>query len=49
LQADTIVSIVQRWSQRSPGEAAEWVDQFPEGALRDAAIESLAAGSADRR
>ena len=49
LQADTIVSIVQRWNQRSPAEATEWVDQFPEGDLRDAAIESLAVGSASRR
>jgi hypothetical protein len=49
LQADTIVSIVQRWNQRSPSEASEWVDRFPEGDLRDAAIESLAVGSADNR
>ena len=41
LQADTVVSIVQRWAQRAPDDAAGWVLQFPEGKLRDAAMESL--------
>jgi hypothetical protein len=49
LQADTIVSIVQRWSQRAPADASAWVDQFPEGDLRDAAMESIAVGSANKR
>jgi hypothetical protein len=49
MQADTIVSIVQRWSRHDREEAAAWVDQFPDGDLRDAAMESLAAGSADQR
>lgn len=42
LQADTVVSIVQRWNQQSPADAAAWVDEFPDGELRDAAIEQLA-------
>jgi len=41
LQADAVVSIVQRWAQRAPADAAGWVLQFPEGDLRDAAMESL--------
>ena len=45
LQADTIVSIVQRWGRQAPEEATAWVDQFPAGDLRDAAMESLPAGS----
>jgi hypothetical protein len=46
LQSDTIVSIVQRWAQQSPAAAAAWVNQFPEGALRDAATENLKATAA---
>lgn len=38
---DTLVSIVQRWAQMSPREAATWVGRFPEGALRATAIENL--------
>jgi hypothetical protein len=49
LQADTIVSIVQRWGRQAREDAAAWVDQFPEGDLRDAAMESLAAGSNEPR
>jgi len=41
LQADAVVSIVQRWAQRSPADAAGWLLQFPEGELRDAAMENL--------
>jgi hypothetical protein len=41
LQSDTIVSIVQRWAQQSPAAAEAWVNQFPEGDLRDAANENL--------
>ena len=41
LQSDTIVSIVQRWAQQSPADAQAWVEQFPKGDLRDAALESL--------
>jgi hypothetical protein len=42
LQADTLVSIVQRWAQQSPADATYWVDRFPDGDLRDAAMECLA-------
>lgn len=42
LQADTIISIVQRWAQQSPADAADWVNQFPDGDLRDTAMECLA-------
>lgn len=41
LQADAVVSIVQRWAQRSPADAAGWVLQFPEGDLRDTAMDTL--------
>lgn len=40
---DTVVSIVQRWAQRQPEAAAAWVEQFPEGPLRAAAVENLLA------
>jgi hypothetical protein len=40
---DTVVSIVQRWAQQQPEAAAAWVQQFPEGALRAAAVENLLA------
>ena len=43
LQADSIVSVVQRWAQQSPAAAAAWVLRFPDGELRDAAMECLAA------
>lgn len=42
LQADTIISIVQRWAQQSPADATDWVNQFPNGDLHDAAMECLA-------
>jgi hypothetical protein len=47
MQSDTIVSIVQRWAQQSLADAAAWVNQFPEGSLRDAAMEALAKSSND--
>ncbi|MBE0544408.1 MAG: hypothetical protein IH623_23955, partial [Verrucomicrobia bacterium] len=37
------VSIVQRWAQFSPQEAAAWVAQFPDIPSRDAAVENLLA------
>jgi hypothetical protein len=43
LREDTVVSIVQRWAQQQPLEAAAWVELFPVGALRDAAVENLSA------
>ena len=42
LQADTIISIVQRWVRQSPADATDWVSQFPDGDLRDTALECLA-------
>jgi hypothetical protein len=41
LQADTVVSIVQRWAQQNPDRAAAWVQTFPENDLRWDAIENL--------
>ena len=41
LQADSVVSIVQRWARQSPDAAAGWILGFPEGELRDAAMECL--------
>lgn len=40
-QADAIVSIVQRWAQQQPEAAAAWVEQFPEGELKQTAMENL--------
>lgn len=40
-QNDAIVGVVQRWTQRAPSEAAEWVRQFPEGELQATAIENV--------
>lgn len=41
LQADAVVTIVQRWAQRSPADAAGWVLQFPDGDLRDTVMDTL--------
>lgn len=43
LQNDAVVSIIQRWAQQQPETAAAWVEQFPNGPLRDAAEENLLA------
>src|SRR5262249_15778739 len=40
-QNSTVVSIVQRWAQTEPNAAADWVVRFPQGPLRDAALENL--------
>jgi len=32
---------VQHWVQQDPKAAAAWVEQFPDGPLRDAAVEKL--------
>lgn len=40
-QADAIVSVVQRWAQQQPEAAAAWVEQFPEGELKQSAMENL--------
>jgi len=40
-QDRAIVSIVERWAQRSPQAAASWVAQFPEVPSREAAVQSL--------
>jgi hypothetical protein len=41
IQADTIISIVQRWAQQNSAQAAAWINSFPEGELRQTAIENL--------
>jgi hypothetical protein len=43
LLEDTVLSIVQRWAQQQPQQAATWVAQFPPGELQVAAVESVAA------
>jgi len=40
-QDRAVVEIVQRWAERSPGEAAGWLAQFPETPARDAAAQNL--------
>jgi len=35
------VAVAQRWAQESPEAAAEWVNRFPEGRMRMAAVDNL--------
>jgi hypothetical protein len=35
------VAVAQRWAQESPSAAAEWVNRFPEGRMRVAAVDNL--------
>jgi hypothetical protein len=35
------VAVVQRWAQQSPEQAAAWVERFPEGRMRLAALDNL--------
>lgn len=37
----TVVGIVQRWTQKEPEKAADWVKSFPPGQLRDSAAENV--------
>jgi hypothetical protein len=41
-QSDAVIEIVQRWAQHEPESAAAWVKQFPEGNLKQTAVENLA-------
>ncbi len=41
VQADAAVGVVERWVQMQPGAAAAWVHGFPEGVLRETAMENL--------
>src|SRR5436190_3787310 len=38
---DALVAIVQRWAQKDPAEATKWVSTFPQGPLREAALENV--------
>jgi len=40
-QDNATVSVVRFWAASAPADAAAWVEQFPEGLLRNAAIENL--------
>jgi hypothetical protein len=42
-QNNALVGVAQRWAQRSPQEAAAWVDGLPAGQLQLAAADSVAA------
>jgi hypothetical protein len=42
LEEDAIVSIIQRWAQQSPKQAAAWVDTFQESELKTSALLALA-------
>ena len=44
-EEDAIVSIIQRWANQSPEQAAAWVDTFQESELKTSALLALA----DRR
>ncbi|HTJ79863.1 MAG TPA: hypothetical protein VL357_12780 [Rariglobus sp.] len=41
IQNDAIVGIVARWVQTDPKGATDWVTHFPEGPLRQTAMESI--------
>lgn len=38
LQDQTVIAVVQRWAQTDAQGVKAWIDQFPEGALRQTAI-----------
>jgi hypothetical protein len=40
-QSDAVMGIVQRWAQTQPDQAAAWVARFPEGELKETALENL--------
>ncbi len=40
-QDDALIGIVQRWVQQEPEATLAWVSQFPEGPLRDTALENV--------
>jgi hypothetical protein len=42
-QSDAVIGIVQRWAQKQPQAAVSWVQQFPDGPLKQAARASLTA------
>ena len=42
VRSDAVVAIVQRWGRADPQAAARWVAEFPEGAMREAALDNLA-------
>jgi hypothetical protein len=39
---DTLPTILEIWAAKDPAAAANWVAQFPEGSLRETAIETVA-------
>jgi hypothetical protein len=41
LMDDTVISIVQRWTQTDPVGAGKWIEQFPEGPLKQTAMENF--------
>lgn len=41
-QENAIISIVQRWAQTDPAAASQWVETFPDGDLKQVALENLA-------
>ncbi|MFD0892114.1 hypothetical protein KBB96_11855 [Luteolibacter ambystomatis] len=42
-QSDTVVGVVQLWAQQDPLKAADWVADFPAGAMKDSASRTLVA------
>jgi len=42
-QSDTVVGVVQLWAQQDPLKAADWVADFPSGAMKDSASRTLVA------
>lgn len=41
-QNRTVASIVQRWAQQDPAAARQWVDSFPDGPLKQNALQHIA-------
>jgi hypothetical protein len=40
-QARAIAAIVQRWTQQDPDGVQQWVDHFPDGPIKQNAIEHI--------
>lgn len=43
VQTEAIMTVLHQWANRNPAAAAEWVDRFPQGALRQRANAELMA------
>ena len=40
-QTEAAIMVVHQWALRDPAGAASWVESFPEGPIRDRAVNEL--------